>query len=237
MILYAAVDLRGGKAVQLVGGRTEAQKVELPDPVRVALDWVSAGFQALHVIDLDAAFGHGDNHSVIGEILTAVDVPVQVGGGVRSDDAVDELLDAGAARVIVGTRAIEDRAWLADLTRRRGGAAIVVAADVRDHVIVTRGWTEATQLQASDFLSELNQLELGGVLITDVGREGGLGGVDVATFEKFVKQSSHPVLAAGGIRDLDDLTELDRVGVDGAVLGMSIYTGAIDARAATAKFL
>src|SRR4051794_3720352 len=134
MILYAAVDLRGGKAVQLVGGRTDAQKVELPDPVAVALRWIDAGFRALHVVDLDAALGTGDNRGVIGEILAACDVPVQVGGGVRDERAVDDLLEAGAARVIVGTRAVEDAEWRAQIARSHA-RTIVVAADLRgDHI-------------------------------------------------------------------------------------------------------
>jgi len=237
MILYPAVDLRGGKAVQLVGGRTDAQKVELPDPVAVAMKWINAGFRALHVVDLDAALGQGDNRLVIAEILAAVDVPVQVGGGVRSDELVGELLDAGAARVIVGTRAIEDRAWLESITRKHEGTKILVAADVRDENIVTRGWTKDTQINAFSFLQELNALQLGGVLITDVGREGGLGGVDVDKFERLAKVSRHPVQAAGGIRDIDDLRRLNEAGIAGAVLGMSIYTGTIDAMAAAAEFV
>ena len=233
MILFPAVDLRGGKAVQLVGGRTDAQKVELPDPVGVAMKWIDAGFRGLHVIDLDAALGQGDNRAVIGEILAAVDVPVQVGGGVRDDGAVDALLDAGATRVIVGTRAIEDREWLTRIASEK----VIVAADVRGDNIVTRGWTKETELRATDFLRELNGISLGAVLITDVGREGGLGGVDVAKFEQFVKVSDHAIQAAGGIRDLDDLRKLNAVGVGGAVLGMSIYTGTIDARMAAAEFV
>lgn len=235
MIVYPAVDLRGGQAVQLVGGRVEAQKVSLPDPVAVALQWVRAGFRALHVVDLDAALGTGDNRVVIAEILAACDVPVQVGGGIRDDAAVNDLIEAGAARVIVGTRAVEDEAWRSRITRRYP-QRVIVAADVRGDYITTRGWTADTQIRAQDFISKLEEDPIAAALITDVSREGQLGGVDVAKFETLVTASSLAVIAAGGIRDMEDLRALSEVGVAGAVLGMSLYTGTIDGRAAAAEF-
>jgi phosphoribosylformimino-5-aminoimidazole carboxamide ribotide isomerase len=234
MIAYPAIDLRGGNAVQLVGGRPEAERVTLPDPVEVAHKWIDAGFQALHVIDLDAALGTGDNRAVIREILSSVTVPVQVGGGVRDDAAVDELIEAGAARVIVGTRAIDDSAWRRAVAQRCQ-ARIVVAADVRGDMIVTRGWTQQTALRAEVFLRGLADEPLAGVLVTDVGREGQMIGVDVAKFERLTAASPHALLAAGGIRDLADLRALEKVGVAGAVLGMALYTGAIDAPAAAGR--
>ena len=227
MIAYAAIDLRGGNAVQLVGGRLDTERISLPDPVDVARRWTAAGFQALHVIDLDAALGTGHNRALIRSIIEAVAVPVQVGGGIRDDGSADELLEAGAARVIVGTRAIEDEAWRRALVRRHENR-VVVAADVRGYNIVTRGWTEETTLRADDFLRILSHEPLAAVLVTDVGREGQMVGVDVAKFEKLVQASSHALLAAGGIRDRRDLWALESVGVAGAILGMALYTGAID---------
>jgi len=233
VIAYPAIDLRGGKAVQLVGGRPETECISLPDPVEVAIGWVEAGFRALHVIDLDAALGTGDNRALIDRILAAVSVPVQVGGGVRDDAAADELIGAGAARVIVGTRAIEDEGWRRALAVRHP-QRVVVAADVRGDMIVTRGWTEQTGLRADGLLRTLSHEPIAAVLVTDVGREGQMIGVDVAKFELLARASAHPVLAAGGIRDLDDLRALAAAGLAGAVLGMALYTGAIDAPAAAA---
>ena len=231
MIAYPAIDLRGGRAVQLVGGRPETECISLPDPVEVAVGWADAGFRALHVIDLDAALGTGNNRAIIDRILGAVSVPVQVGGGIRDDATADALIGAGAARVIVGTRAIEDEAWRRALAVRHP-QRVVVAADVRGDNIVTRGWTEETALRADSFLRTLSHEPIAAVLVTDVGREGQMIGVDVAKFEVLVRASSHPVLAAGGIRDLSDLRALEAAGVAGAVLGMALYTGAIDAPAA-----
>ncbi len=235
MIVYPAVDLRGGRVVQLVGGRPEDECVSLPDPVAVARHWVEDGFRALHVVDLDAALGTGSNRDAIQAILAAVDVPVQVGGGVRDDDTADALLDAGAARVIVGTRAVEDRPWLEALATRWPGR-IVVAADIRDGLVVTRGWTEGTGLEAAALLEHLAPLPLAGILVTDVSREGRMQGVDADRFAALVAATHHPLLASGGIRDIDDLHELARRGVAGAVLGMALYTGAIDPRATALEF-
>ena len=235
MIAYPAVDLRGGRVVQLVGGRPEDERVSLPDPVAVARRWVADGFRALHVVDLDAALGSGSNRDAIFAILEQVDVPVQVGGGVRDDESADTLLKAGAARVIVGTRAVEDHAWLETLAARWPGR-IVVAADIRDGIVVTRGWTEGTGLEATNFLERLDPLPLGGILVTDVSREGRMQGADADRFAALAAATRHPLLASGGIRDIHDLHELARRGVAGAVLGMALYTGALDPRATATEF-
>jgi len=235
MIAYPAVDLRGGRVVQLVGGRPEDERVSLPDPVAVARRWVADGFRALHVVDLDAALGSGSNRDAIFAILEQVDVPVQVGGGVRDDESADTLLEAGAARVIVGTRAVEDHAWLETLAARWPGR-IVVAADIRDGIVVTRGWTEGTGLEATNFLERLDPLPLGGILVTDVSREGRMQGADADRFAALAAATRHPLLASGGIRDIHDLHELARRGVAGAVLGMALYTGALDPRATATEF-
>ncbi len=230
MIVWAAIDLRGGRVVQLVGGRPDAERVSLPDPVAVAQRWVREGFQALHVVDLDAALGSGDNRTSIAEILAAVDVPVQVGGGLR--DAVDiaAVLGAGAARAIVGTRAVEDRPWLDALVARHPGR-IIVAADVRDGLVVTRGWTAGGTVPGDAFLAGLDALDLACVLVTDVSREGRLEGIDGERFRALVAATRHPLIAAGGIARVNDLLTLEAAGAAGAVLGMSLYTGAITADA------
>lgn len=235
MIVYAAIDLRGGQAVQLVGGRTDAQRVALPDPVQVAQQWIDEGFRALHIVDLDAALGSGDNKPLIAEIIDVATVPVQVGGGVRDDEAVAALLEVGAARVITGTRAVEDAAWRRRITQQHS-AQIVVAADVRGDFVVTRGWTAETRLTAEALIADLNDDALAAILITDVGREGRMIGIDVARFETLVKRTTHSIIAAGGIRDMDDLRALADAGVGGAVLGMSLYTGSIDPAAVAAEF-
>ena len=227
MIIFAAVDLQQGEVVQLVGGRPENTRVRWPDPVAVALKWEQAGFAALHVIDLDAARGTGSNVEWVKEIIENVRIPVQVGGGVRDSERARALIDAGAARVITGTRALEDPAWLRKLARQLPGQ-VVVAADVRSRTILTRGWTRETPLQLEDALQNLNEVPLAAVLITDVGREGQLSGIDEGLFQSAIALCQHPVFAAGGIAGRGDLGVLRGLGAGGAVLGMSLYTGAID---------
>jgi phosphoribosylformimino-5-aminoimidazole carboxamide ribotide isomerase len=235
VIAYAAIDLRGGRTVQLVGGRPERERISLPDPLQVARRWVEAGFRALHVVDLDAALGRGDNRSIIADVLRSVDVPVQVGGGVRDDAAADALLGAGAQRVVVGTRAIGDRTWLAGLARARPGR-VVVAADVREDTVLTHGWAEATDVRVDRFLNSLDDLPLAAILVTDVAREGQMTGIDAVRFAPLVAATAHPLIAAGGIAGIEDLRVLDEVGVAGAVLGMALYTGAIDGVLAAREF-
>jgi len=242
MIVSPAVDLKGGAVVQLVGGRPEDERVRWHDPVGVAQHWVGLGFKTLHIVDLDAALGSRDaedrpqtNLPLIREIIESVRVPVQVGGGVRDDDAAARLLEIGAERVIVGTRGVEDPEWLTRLAGRYPDR-IVVAADLRAGEIVTRGWTEGTGIDPQRFLEGVRDLPLAGVLVTDVDREGRLEGANDGLFHDLVEVCRHPLYAAGGITDLEDLDRLDRAGIAGAVLGMSLYTGAIDPRTVAKEF-
>ncbi|MGH7507446.1 MAG: HisA/HisF-related TIM barrel protein [Longimicrobiales bacterium] len=235
MIAFAAVDLREGRVVQLVGGRPEDERVRLPDPAAVARCWQDAGFPALHVVDLDAALGNGQNGDAIAAILDAVDIPVQVGGGVRDDVAADRLLALGARRIVVGTRAVDDRAWLESLAARHP-ERIVVAADVRDGRIVTRGWTAESAMTGEAFVGSLGDLPLAAVLTTDVSREGTMRGADTALFESLAYACAHPLIAAGGIGHVEELRALAAAGIAGVVLGMALYTGAIDHAAILEEF-
>lgn len=235
MIAVPAVDLRGGRCVQLVGGRPEEERVSLPDPADVARRWWRDGFRSLHVVDLDAALGQGDNAALVRELLSATDARIQVGGGLRDDGSVAAVLEAGAHRAVVGTRAVEDRAWLESLARRHAGR-IVVAADVRDGRVLSRGWTEATALEVRDFVAGLDELPLAGILCTDVGREGRVEGIDRAAMEAVTRAAVHPVWISGGVSTLDDLRALARAGAHGAVLGMALYTGALDAGEVAREF-
>ena len=227
MIVFAAVDLQQGEVVQLVGGRPEDTRIRWPDPVAVAEKWEAAGFQALHVIDLDAARGTGSNVEWVTRIVERVSIPVQVGGGVRDSARARDLITAGAVRIITGTRALEDPEWLQQITDELPGR-VVVAADVRGDVVLTRGWTRETTQRLPDVLSRLNNAPLAAVLITDVGREGQLSGIDAPLFRGAVEVSRHAVYAAGGIAGPADLVTLRDAGAAGAILGMSLYTGAID---------
>ena len=236
MIVFAAIDLRGGRVVQLVGGRPEDERVSLPDPAGVARGWIDVGFTALHVVDLDAALGVGSNAAAVGQVIAASGgARVQVAGGVRTTDRAEALLDAGADAVVVGTRGVQEPAWLEEITARWPGR-IVLAADVRGDDVVVRGWTAAAGITVDELLGRIAALPLAAVLVTDVVREGQMTGADTARFRYLAETSPHPVLASGGIAGAADLAVLSRTGVAGAIVGMALYTGALDAAAIAVEY-
>jgi phosphoribosylformimino-5-aminoimidazole carboxamide ribotide isomerase len=235
MLAIPAIDLRDGACVQLVGGEYANERVRRDDPLEVAREWAREGFSRLHVVDLDAATGRGSNRRVIDDILAEGDCAVQVGGGVRELDQIDDLLQLGASAVVVGTRALEEMDWLADAAHRVPGA-LIVAADVRDRRVVTQGWTRTLPLDVLDAVEELNGLPLAGLLVTAVHREGLMQGTDLTLMEDVAEASRFPVIASGGIATMGDLRALEHRGLAGAVLGMALYTGALDPRAVAGEF-
>lgn len=235
MIVIPAVDLREGQCVQLVGGEYDQESVRLDDPPAVAREWAREGFSRLHVVDLDAATGRGDNADVVREIIREAGVPVQVGGGVREESRIESLLEAGASWIVVGTRAVEDERWLDDMAHQFPGR-LVVAADVRERNVVTRGWTKTLPLNVISFVEELGTLPLAAVLVTAVHMEGQLQGTDLRLMEDVAEACAWPVLASGGVTTVDDLRALEHRGVQGAVLGMALYTGAIEPRRLIEEF-
>lgn len=236
MIVIPAIDLRGGACVQLVGGSYDAERVRLDNPVEVAHRWEFDGFTRLHVVDLDAATGRGSNAELVRELLRATSAEVQVGGGVRDTDTIEALIEAGACRVVVGTRAIEDPWWLSEAAAEFPGT-IVVAADVRDRSIVTHGWGRATTRRIMDVVSELNELPLAGIMVTAVHKEGQMEGCDLPLMERVVGESRHPVCASGGVGTIGDLRALEDRGVASVVVGMALYTGALNAHVVAEEFV
>jgi phosphoribosylformimino-5-aminoimidazole carboxamide ribotide isomerase len=228
VIAIPAVDLKGGRCVQLVGGRPDDERVSLPDPAAVARRWYETGFEMLHVVDLDAALGTGDNRALALQVADATPAEVQVGGGVRSDALADELLAGPVARIIVGTRAVEDPDWLAALAQRHP-RRVMVAADIRDGIVLRRGWTEGSEVEVTGFVARLGDAPLAGVLCTDVGREGRMEGIDRSGTARVVDASPHPVYISGGVTTIDDLAALEQAGAAGAVLGMALYTDTLNA--------
>jgi len=235
VIVLPAIDLRDGACVQLVGGRYDDERVREPDPLTVARRWCAAGFRTLHVVDLDAATGRGTNAAAIRALLAEPGLALQVGGGVRDEAAVRDLVAAGAARVVVGTRAVQDPAWLADVAAAHP-RRIVVAADVRGRSVTTHGWSRDGGADVAALLATLDALPLAGVLVTAVHREGALQGTDLALMREVVRSTRHDVQSSGGITTLTELRELAATGVAAAILGMALYTGALPAAALAEEF-
>ncbi len=235
MDLYPAIDLRGGRCVRLLQGDYAQETVYGDDPVAVAKAYEAAGAPWVHVVDLDAATGRGSNAHVIREILRDAPAEIQVGGGVRESDQIEELLSEGASRVVVGTRALEEPEWLADAAEEFPGQ-IIVAADVRDRRVVTHGWARTLPADILDVVEDLNDLPLAELLVTAVHREGQMRGVDLTLMEDVAEASRAPVLASGGVASVRDLRALAYRDVAGVVIGMALYTGALDPRSVAGEF-
>ena len=227
MIAIPALDLRGGACIQLAAGSYDQELIRIPDPVGVAIAWRQYGFRHLHLVDLDAVAGRGNNAPEVQAVLAATDAEVQLGGGIRTREMIQRSLDDGAQRVIIGTRALEDLDWLAEVSSLFPGS-VIVAADVRDRKILSHGWTRTQPRLVLDLVQELNGLPLAGVLVTAVHREEAMRGTDLPLMEDVAEAADFPVFASGGLGSLTHLRALADRGVAAAVVGMALYSGAMD---------
>jgi len=227
MQVIPAIDLRDGACVQLVGGSYANERVRIADPVGVAAGWADAGFKRLHVVDLDAAKGRGTNRETVKQLVAAKGVSLQCGGGVRDLQSIEELFAAGASEVVLGTKAIEDRAWLEQAAARYPNR-LIVAADARGRNVTTRGWSETLPVNVTSLVKELNRLPLAAILVTAIDLEGRMQGADVGLMRELALLSRVPLQASGGVGTLADLRDLAGAGVSATIIGMALYTGALD---------
>ena len=233
MLLIPAIDLKDGRCVQLRQGVMDSATIYSDDPVAMARHWLASGARRLHVVDLDGAFaGRPVNRDLVGRIAAAAgDVPVQVGGGIRSLETARAYLDVGVSQVITGTRAIEDPVFLGTLAEAFPGR-IVLGLDARDGRLATRGWAALNEVDAVAFAAALTD-ELFAIVYTDVGRDGMLAGVNLAATESIARAANVPIIASGGVGSLDDLRALDELGFGedrllGAISGSALYEGTLD---------
>ena len=228
-----AVDVQEGQVVQLVGGERDTGK-RYGDPVAAAERWVEAGAETLHLVDLDGAFdGERANAPAVEAILDAVDVEVQLGGGIRTrTDAVD-LLDRGVDRVILGTAAVETPELVAEISETHPGG-VLVSLDAKDGEVVVSGWTEGTGLDPAEAAARYEELGAGGILFTDVDVEGQLEGVRTDPVARLVEAVDIPVVASGGVATLDDVVALRDAGAAAVVVGTALYEGRFTLREAAA---
>lgn len=237
MLLIPAIDLKDGKCVRLQQGRMADATVFSDDPVAMARHWAAAGCRRLHLVDLDGAFaGEPRNRELIGAITAAVPgVPVQVGGGIRSESVAEAYLAAGVAQVIVGTRAIEEPAFLEALARAHPGR-VILGLDARGGKLATEGWDRTSSRDAIEFARWAGTLPIAAIVYTDIERDGMLSGVNVAATVAVAEAAGVPVIASGGITDLDDLRALKQAFARssgtllGAITGRAIYAGTLDLR-------
>lgn len=238
-IIYPAIDIRDGKAVRLVQGDYSRETIYNDDPAAAALEWEAQGGQWIHLVDLDGAkAGQPVNHELIGRIAKAVKVPVQVGGGLRKEEDVERLLGLGVSRVILGTAAIEDRAFVSRVLNKYG-AAIAIGIDARNGLVATRGWLETSEVKAEDLAVELAAEGAQTFIFTDISRDGMMGGPNVEAILSLAKVSGRTVIASGGVskpEDLDSLAVHADEGIGGAIVGKALYTGSISLAEAVNRF-
>jgi phosphoribosylformimino-5-aminoimidazole carboxamide ribotide isomerase len=225
--LIPAIDLMNGKIVRLTHGDPETAKVydQFGGPVETAKKWRAEGARKLHIIDLDAALGMGNNLAVIAEIAENVDLPIQVGGGIRKIEAVEKVLKLGVSQVILGALAFSDPKAVTQIQQEFGAESVIVALDNRDGKIMVEGWKTATALGMKEALEKFAALGVKAFLVTSITKDGTLSGPDLDTLREACQFPNVEIIAAGGIGGLNDLVALKRVGVEGAVIGKALYEG------------
>lgn len=233
MEVIPAIDLLGGKCVRLLQGDYEQQTVFDDDPVAVAKRWTAAGATRLHVVDLDGARdGVRVNADAVRAVVESAEVPVQLGGGIRTVADAIELIALGVQRVIFGTAAVTAPDEVAKAIKELGAEQVVVGVDARDGKVQTRGWTETSELTALDLIEAMVELGVQRFMYTDTSRDGTLAHPNFESIESIVSSVSYPVIAAGGVASVDDLLKLAQIGAEAAVTGLAIYSGALDLKSA-----
>jgi phosphoribosylformimino-5-aminoimidazole carboxamide ribotide isomerase len=229
MEVIPAIDIRGGRCVRLVQGDYDRETVFADDPAAAATRWRDAGAGRLHVVDLDGAReGRPVNEDAIQRILGAVDVPVQLGGGLRAPDVVQRYLDAGVDRVVVGTAAVKDEAALSAMLERFPGR-VLAGVDARNGIVVTDGWTDGSGIAVAEFVPRLAALGVERIVYTDTVQDGTLTQPNLAALESLLAADpALKVIYAGGVAKVEHLRRLAAAGAEGAIIGHALYTGDID---------
>ncbi len=235
MIIIPAIDLKEGECVRLRQGIMEDNIVYSDNPVEVAKKWEHMGADIIHVVDLDGAIaGKPVNQKIIKEITESVDIRIQVGGGIRDLKTVEEYINIGVYRIVLGTIAIKNPLLVEDACNSYPGQ-IAVGIDAKDGMVAINGWTEKTEEKATDFATELEDLGVSVIIYTDISRDGMLTGPNISAVKEMAMSLSIPIIASGGVSSLDDLVALhalEDLGVEGAIVGKALYTGDIDLKKA-----
>ena len=226
MLVIPAIDVLGGKCVRLVRGDYANPTVYSDDPMDVVDSFAGAGAQRIHVVDLDAARGEGENHSLIQSIARRTDIKVQVAGGIRTEVQVDRLLEAGAHAVVMGTAAVREPRLLERCARNHTGR-ILAALDVRGGLPSVHGWTESEPLQVGVLLARWDVLPLAGVVFTSIERDGTLEGPDLKTLARVNAMTSLPIQYSGGIASIDEIRAVEQAGAAGVIVGKALYEGRV----------
>lgn len=231
MLVIPAIDLKGGRCVRLRQGIKDQETIYSDNPAETARRWETAGAELIHVVDLDGAFeGRLQNLAALKKIVKAVNVPIQFGGGLRELKAIEQVIEAGVARVVLGTAAIRQAGLLAEAAQRFEGR-VAASIDARDGMVAVEGWTRESGEQAAEVARRLEAEGACALIYTDIARDGMQTGPNLAGLKRLTEVVEAPIIAAGGIKDLEDiraLLKLEALGVEGAITGRAIYDGTLD---------
>lgn len=235
MIIYPAIDIRNGKCVRLTEGCFDKETVFSDNPAEMAVKWERAGAKFLHLVDLDGAVaGSSKNLAVIKSIIAAVNIPVQLGGGIRTMQNIDELLAAGVCRVILGSAAVKNPQLVQEACRKYPGR-IVVGIDARDGYVATDGWEKKSSVRADILAAQMKAFGVKTIIFTDISRDGTLSGINIEATAELARKTGLEIIASGGVASLEDIRRLlphSKDGIGGCIVGKAIYTGALDLTAA-----
>lgn len=237
MIIYPAIDLKDGMCVRLLRGDMERATIFNADPAQQAREFQDAGFQWLHLVDLNGAMeGRSVNTDAVLSVIKAIDIPVQLGGGIRNMEILDQWFEAGVSRAVLGTAALSDPDFVLEACGRYAGK-IVIAIDARDGRVAVEGWTRESDVRALDLALRFEEIGAAAILYTDIDRDGAMGGVNLEATVDLAFALTTPVIASGGVSSLRDLKELkqrEESGIDGVICGRALYDGRLDPAAALA---
>jgi len=235
MIIFPAIDIKDGNVVRLSQGKFDEVKEYSNDPIDTAKRWENEGAQWLHVVDLDGAFnGKLKNSKVVIDIAKSVSIPIQTGGGIRTKEDIELLIEGSVSRVILGTQVIEDREFFEDILRKWQDK-IAISLDCSNGMVAERGWTKISDIKATDLVKELEALGLFCLIYTDIARDGMLSGPDFVGLEELLDLTNIPIIASGGVSQLEDIRKLANLqpkGLIGAITGKAIYEGKLNLKEA-----
>ncbi len=237
MILFPAIDIKNGQCVRLRQGSFQDVLVYSDVPLKIAKQWEAAGASFIHIVDLDGALvGHSVNDEVIKEIVKEVKIPIQVGGGIRTIKDIENKLSLGIDRVIIGTKAVKDPAFIKEAIATFGSKRIVIGIDAKDGMVAIEGWEKVSSYQAVSLAVEMKKLGVKTIVYTDISKDGMLQGPNIAHTKEMVQVTGLNIIASGGVASLKDLEMLEEINVYGAIMGKALYENRIDLKKAVNLF-
>ena len=237
MQLYPAIDMKNGKCVRLRQGAFKDITVYSEYPEEIAALWQEKGATFLHLVDLDGALaGRSVNEETIKKIVSSVNIPVEIGGGIRSEEAIKNMLALGVKRVIIGTKAVEEPEFLKDMVEKFGADAIAAGVDAKDGMVAIQGWEQVSTVTATDLCLKMKEYGVKHIIYTDISRDGMLSGPNIPATKKLTEETGLDIIASGGVSCMEDLQALYDAGISGAIMGKSLYEKRVDLEEAVRRF-